>query len=216
MKQILRFTAITVTILIFSKPSICQTVAIQNDKLNILYIGTQNALSIATSEGRDDKVTVSIEGGGGTITKNGNGKYNVIVSTVTDSCNIKVFVKNKLIGVTKYRTSLIPAPEVYLARRQSGADIPKVEFRAQGGFFVGILNFPLKLDYTVVSYTFTLNKGDSRIISINVLGAAFNEEVRNAINQHVEPGTIVTFEDIKVKGPDGKIRTVPEALYYIK
>jgi GldM C-terminal domain len=52
------FTSLQVTI--------AQTnIAVASNKLNVLYIGVDNPLSIAASNGSDEQVTVSIKGGGG-------------------------------------------------------------------------------------------------------------------------------------------------------
>ena len=45
------------------------------DKMNVLYVGVDNPVTVAASGGGDDKVGFSITGGGGTYTKAGPGKY---------------------------------------------------------------------------------------------------------------------------------------------
>ncbi|HEY6504832.1 MAG TPA: gliding motility protein GldM, partial [Chitinophagaceae bacterium] len=47
------------------------------DKMNVLYIGVDNPVSVAASGGGDDKIQVSINNG--TLTKTGPGKYNARV-----------------------------------------------------------------------------------------------------------------------------------------
>jgi hypothetical protein len=43
----------------------------------------------------------------------------------------------------------------------------------------------------------------------------FSDRVRQVIDTHVKPGKTVTIENVRVKGPDGLISTVPSLLYYI-
>jgi hypothetical protein len=97
----------------------------------------------------------------------------------------------------------------------SGANINAGAFKAQGGVGAGIKNFPFELEYNVLSFTFTCDTDDD-IVSIPVSGAAFQGAVRNAINQHVQAGRMVTIDDIKVKGPDGRTTKAPSLVYYIK
>jgi len=79
----------------------------------------------------------------------------------------------------------------------------------------GIKNFPFELEYDVISFTFTCDTDDD-IVSIPNQGAAFSSQVRAAINQYVQPGRMVTVDDIRVKGPDGRTNKAPSLVYYIK
>ncbi|NDE79043.1 MAG: hypothetical protein EB047_07560, partial [Chitinophagaceae bacterium] len=97
----------------------------------------------------------------------------------------------------------------------SGANINAGSFRAQGGVGAGIKNFPFELEYDVLSFTFTCDTDDD-IVSIPNQGAAFSSQVRAAINQYVQPGRMVTIDDIRVKGPDGRTNKAPSLVYYIK
>jgi len=67
------------------------TAAIAVDRMNILTIGVDNPITVATSAGGDDKVSVSITGTGGLISKIGAGRFNVRVATPSDDCTISVF-----------------------------------------------------------------------------------------------------------------------------
>jgi hypothetical protein len=95
-----------------------------------------------------------------------------------------------------------------------GSRVPAAIFKAQRGVGAGIKDFPLDLKFEVVSYTFTIDT-DEDIIVENVVGNMFGGRVRQAIDTYVKPGKTVTIENIRVKGPDGRISTVPSLLYYI-
>ena len=87
--------------------------------------------------------------------------------------------------------------------------------RAQAGVGAGIKNFPFQLEYDVVSFTFTCDTDDD-IISVPSSGGLFQGAVRRAVDQHVKAGRMVTIENIRVKGPDGRVTSVPALFYYIK
>lgn len=184
------------------------------DKMNVLYVGVPNPVTVAASGGGDDKVQFSIAGGGGTYTKTGSGRYNVFVTTVTDDCKISVTVDGKTASFP-FRVRTIPEAQAYVGGKASGENIAAGAFRAQGGVGAGIKNFPFELEYDVVSYTFTCDTDDD-IVSIPVQGAAFSTQVRNAMNQYVQAGRMVTIDDIRVKGPDGRTTKAPSLVYYIK
>ncbi len=185
------------------------------DKMNVLYIGVDNPVSIAASGGGDDKVNAVITGGGGSLTRIGNGKYIARVNSVSDDCKISVSVDGKLAGQSVFRVRTIPEAQAYVGGKPSGENLAAGAFKAQGGVGAGIKNFPFELDYNVVSFTFTCDTDDD-IVSIPVQGAAFSGAVRNAMNQHVQAGRMVTIDDIRVKGPDGRTTKAPSLVYYIK
>ena len=185
------------------------------DKMNVLYIGVPNPLSVAASGGGDDKISVAIVGGGGSLSKVGNGKYIANEGAVTDDCKISVTVDGKLAGQSVFRVRTIPEAQAYVGGHPSGDNISAGEFKAQAGVGAGIKNFPFQLEYQVVSYTFTCDTDDD-IISVPGSGAAFAGAVRTAIDRNVSAGRMVTIDNIKVKGPDGHINTAPSLVYYIK
>jgi len=183
------------------------------DKMNVLYIGVPNPVTIAASGGGDDKVTATISGG--SLQRVSPGKYIANVNTVSDNCMITVSVDGKVVGQSQFRVRTIPEAQAYIGGKPSGENIPAGAFKAQGGVGAGIKNFPFELSYDVVSFTFTCDTDDD-IVSIPNQGAGFSQAVRNAMNQHIQAGRTVTIDDIRVKGPDGRTTKAPSLVYYIK
>lgn len=183
------------------------------DKMNVLYIGVDNPITIASSTGWD-KTRVSPGGGGGLSLNGSNGKYIARVSSVSDDCTITVNADNK-ISTFKFRVRTIPEAQAYVGGKPSGENYNAGAFKAQGGVGAGIKNFPFELEYNVQSFTFTCDTDDD-IVTIPNAGAGFSQAVRNAINQHVQAGRMVTIDNIKVKGPDGRTTSAPSLVYYIK
>ena len=184
------------------------------DKMNVLYIGVDNPVTIAASGGGDDKVQASITGG--SRTRTGGGRYIARVNNVTDDCKISVMVDGKMAGQALFRVRTIPGAQAYVGGQPSGANMAAGAFKAQGGVGAGIKDFPFELSYDVVSFTFTCDTDEGDIVSVPVSGAAFQGAVRTAINTHVKPGKLVTIDNIRVKGPDGRTTSAPSLLYYIK
>jgi gliding motility-associated protein GldM len=186
------------------------------DKMNVLYIGVDNPVTIAASGGGDDKVQASISGGGGSLTKVGNGKYIARVTSVADNCTISVNVDNKLAGQQVFRVRTVPQAQAYVGGQPSGANMTKGAIMAQGGVGAGIKDFPFELSYDVVSFTFTCDTENGDIVSIPCGGASFSQAVRNAMSANLKNGSLVTIDDIRVKGPDGRTSPAPSLIYYIK
>lgn len=184
------------------------------DKMNVLYIGVDNPITIASSTGWD-KTKVSISGGGGSLNPSGgNGRFNARVNSVTDDCTITVTSDGKP-STFKFRVRTVPEAQAYVGGKLSGTTVSAGEFKAQGGVQAGIKNFPFELNYEVVSYTFTCDTDDD-IVTVPAQGAAFAGAVRNAISTHVKPDRMVTIENIRVKGPDGRTTAAPALVYYIR
>ncbi len=186
------------------------------DKMNVLYIGVDNPVTIAASGGGDDKIQVSMTGGGGSMKRVGNGKWIARVGTVTDDCKITVSVDGKVAGVSQFRVRTSPQAQAYVGGQPSGASPSAGAFRAQGGVGAGIKDFPFELSYEVVSFTFTVDTDEGDIVSVPVTGNAFQGAVRRAIDQHVKAGKLVTIDNIRVRGPDGRTTPAPSLIYYIK
>lgn len=185
------------------------------DKMNVLYIGVDNPVSIAASGGGDDRVKATITGGGGSLTKVGAGKYIARVASTTEKCVITVTVDGKVAGASEFRVRTVPQAQAYVGGNPSGANMNAGAFKAQGGVGAGIKDFPFDLTYTVVSYTLTCDTDDD-IISVPSTTAAFTGAVRTAIDRHVKPGRLVTIDNIRVRGPDGRTSPAPSLIYYIK
>ncbi len=184
------------------------------DKMNVLYMGVDNPVTIAASGGGDDKINATISGG--SLSRVGPGKYIARVNTVSDNCMISVSVDGKVVGQSQFRVRNIPQAQAYVGGQPSGANVPAGAFKAQGGVGAGIKDFPFELSYDVQSFTFTCDTDDGDIASVPSNGAAFSGAVRTAINQHVSAGKMVTIDNIRVKGPDGRTSTAPSLIYYIK
>lgn len=186
------------------------------DKMNVLYIGVDNPVTIAASGGGDDKVQAIISGGGGSLTRVGSGKYIARVQSVTDDCKITVNVEGKLAGQQVFRVRTVPLAQAYVGGQPSGANVAAGAFKAQGGVGAGIKDFPFELEYDVQSFTFTCDTDDGDIISVPNNGAVFSPAVRNAMNAQLKANKMVTIDQIRVKGPDGRTSPAPSLIYYIK
>jgi gliding motility-associated protein GldM len=191
------------------------TASIALDKMNVLYIGVDNPVSVAASGAGDDKIGFSITGGGGTYTKTGGGKYIVRVNSVTDECWITVTVDGKAAGKSLFRTRTIPKPIAVVGAYESGANVPAGAFKAQAGVGAGIKDFPFELKYTVTKFTISADTDDGYIDDAQCTGNTWSTDARRIING-LKPGRIVTIDEIYALGPDGRTQHLPSLVYYIK
>jgi gliding motility-associated protein GldM len=186
------------------------------NKMNVLYIGVDNPVTIAASGGGDDKINATISSGSLVRVPGQPGQWIARVNTVNDKTIITVSVDGKVSGASEFRVRTVPQAQAYVGGNPSGANIAAGAFRAQGGVGAGIKDFPFELSYAVTSFTLTCDTDEGDLVSIPVTGNAFTGAVRNAINTHVKAGKMVTIDDIRVKGPDGRTTPAPSLIYYIK
>ena len=197
--------------------SIGQTiVAVAPEKMNVFYIGVDNPVSIAASGSTDDKVTVSISGGGASISKLNAGSYVVRVDQPTDNCTIQVDVDGKTVGTSKFRVRSLPHPTATVGGFSSGDKVLAAEFRRQAGVGLYLRDFPFEVRYEVLSYTFTIEDDNGGVKAVDSQGASFSPEVKQYIDQYAKPGKVINIDNILVKGPNGKPWKIPSLLYHIR
>ena len=185
------------------------------DKMNVLYIGVDNPVSISTSGGGTEEQQVSITGGQGSLRSLGGGHYIARVNSVTDDCYITVSVKGKVAGKAQFRTRTIPRPIAVVGSYESGSNVPAGAFKAQAGVGCGIKDFPFELKYTVTRFTISADTDDGYIDDASCTGNLWSADARRILN-NLKPGKTVTIDDIYAQGPDGRTQHLPSLVYYIK
>ena len=184
------------------------------DKMNVLYIGVDNPVSISTTAGGAEEVRVGISGGGGSIA-GGGGHYTARVNSVTDDCYITVTVNNKVVGKSQFRTRTIPRPIAVVGSYESGSNVPAGAFKAQAGVGCGIKDFPFELKYAVTKFTISADTDDGYIDDAPCTGNRWSADAMRILN-NLKPGKTVTVDDIYAVGPDGRTQHLPSLVYYIK
>ena len=186
------------------------------DKMNVLYIGVDNPISVAASGGGDDKITVSIEGGGGLTSKIGAGRYMVRVKSLTDECIISLYLDGRIVGASRFRVRNIPVPIGTVGGFTSGDTVVSGAFRAQQGVGAYMKDFPFDISYEVIGYTVNIQDEKGLVKSANSQGTYFSAEVKQLIKDHLKPGHLVVIGNLFAKGPDGKTMKLSPLIYHIK
>jgi len=185
------------------------------DKMNVLYVGVDNPITIAASGGGDDKVQATITGGGGSLSKVGNGKYVANVKSVTDDCRITVSVDGKVAGAAQFRVRTIPDPVATVGGVMSNENMTAGQFKAQSGVGAFIKDFPFDIRYSVVSFILTADNDQGYIDEAPCQGNLWSPKALSII-RGLSAGRTVTIDDIRAQGPDGRVRKIPGLTYYIK
>jgi len=193
-----------------AKPS----AVVSPDKMNVLYMGVDNPLSVSAPGVPVDKLHVSISGGGGSLSGS-NGHYEAKVSsigdaTVTISAEIEKG-KTTALGSTKFRVKRIPDPKAQFAGK-SGGSTSAVNLRAQDKLFAHLDNFEFEAKFIVKSFKMIVAKPhqDGVISSSN---SADLSAAQKAALATITPGTTIYFDDIIAVGPDGAQRPLDPIIF---
>lgn len=187
--------------------------AVQLDKLNVLFIGVDNPITISGS-GSVDQLQVSASGGGAVLSGSG-GHRTVRVNQETDDCVISVRTIDGKVTPVRFRVRSIPNPTPMVGQRESG-DVPAGEFKSQAGVRAILQNFFYETQFNVVSFRIIGDGAgfDDGILETNNTGAAWNE-ARNIINRS-RPGSYIMIDEIRAIGPDGRTRRLTPLIYNLK
>jgi gliding motility-associated protein GldM len=190
-----------------AKPS----TVISADKMNVLYIGVDNPMSISVPGVANDLVTPSPSGGGVTLSRDpkaGGGHY-IARATTQGECMISVSAKmdnkNMPMGGMKYRVKRLPDPVAKIANMKGGP-INKSVLSAQALIPV-MENFDFDLFPKITSFKVTMIRRGKDPLEISAPSNVLTPQIKDAIMQ-APLGTKIYFEYIKASMPDGTTRSL--------
>ncbi len=192
--------------------------AVEAEKMNVFYIGVPNPVMISAAGVAPTDVQATISGGGCKLISKGNGKYEVMASTAGDAI-ITVSAKTKD-GMKpqgppkKFRVKRIPDPVAKVGGKTGNVDVKKLELGAIGGVGAELAGFDFDARFVVISFELSaVVKGALK--SVVCPGNSLSGEAR-AILSSAGVGSKIFFENVKAKGPDGTVRSIPGVTLKVK
>jgi gliding motility-associated protein GldM len=177
------------------------------EKMNVLYIGVENPMTISAGSAGLEKMQVGITNGD--IHSAGNGRF-IAKPTAAGIAKINVTVNGHTTPF-EMRVKRLPDPNA-LVGQSKGGSISAATFKAQGGVRAQ-LESDFDAPFQVLGYTVAANVGIYR--EVNNEGARWSDAAQALIKQ-AGPGSQVFFDKIRVKGPDGVIRELPGIFFNLK
>ncbi len=179
--------------------------AVMLDKMNVFYIGVDNPVTVSSGTGWD-KTHVSMAGG--TLSPAGGaGKFNVRVSAA-GKASITVNADGKP-STYDFRVKRIPDPIIKVGP-SSGGRIQSVVFKNQQFVRADLENFDFDARFSVVSATVYFSGTNFPSVQQTSISGG-NLGALSAQLSRCVPGTAVIFDNVKVQGPDGVVRTIQNA-----
>lgn len=191
-----------------------RSVSVSADKMNVMYIGVENPLTIAAAGVSSNALNVSGAGSGINITHNSGSSY---TATVTTPGKTKVVVSGGGLPSTPtvFRVKRIPDP-VPMIGGKSGGVFQTGAFSAQQGIYAKLIDFDFDARCKIVSYNVVYIPRGGDPIPVAVNGGAFNADAKGIINK-ASPGDRYAFEEIKTRCPgDNVSRKLPSFIVRIK
>jgi gliding motility-associated protein GldM len=183
-----------------------QAIAVSADQMNVFYVGVPNPVSVSAAGVSPTDMVVTPTGGGVRVTQKGPGQYEYNFTTPGE-CTINVSAKTKdgtkPQGSKKFRVKSLPPPVASVGGVSGSVDMKKSQLATIGGVGANAPGFDFKANFVVLSFEVTGTiKGQTKVASCQGNGLSADAK---AILSQAGPGSKIFIDQIKVKGPDGKI-----------
>jgi hypothetical protein len=182
--------------------------AISATKVNVLYIGLDNPITIAVCDVKCNKISATIDNG--SMVQQADGSW-IVKVTGGLTAKISVFVekdgRNQLFKEQSFRVLRVPNPVACLNGVTSGS-IAKAAIVGNPVLSAILPNFLFEgINFSVTSYTFSVIDSKGGIKSFKITGTSLDRSSLEALNK-ASVGDKLAFENIKVVGPDGATRMI--------
>jgi antitoxin component YwqK of YwqJK toxin-antitoxin module len=197
---------------LYSHIAFSQGVVVAADKMNVLYIGIENPMSIAAENYSCKDLVVEISQG--TITKDEDYSCRHIAKVTTPG-KATIIIKNKngkLLGEVEFRVKRVPDPVAKIGGMNGGV-IGKSKFKAQMGIIAELENFDYDLRFKIIEFKLGTTSNNQLFVS-ETNGPLFSNEMKRII-KNVASGDVFLFTDIVAMGPDGTKRQLMPTVLYI-
>jgi hypothetical protein len=170
--------------------------------MNVFYIGVDNPVEVSAAGVPSGQVNVSMSGqGGGTISRNADGSFNVKVTRPTakgEAAIINVTAPG-LSAKKDFRVKRIPDPVARLSKESSGT-MGNGEFKAQRGVLAALDNFDFDARCDIVGFQLVrVARRQDPEIAVNG-GGLYGAEARQLVDK-AKPGDTYYYENVKAKCP---------------
>jgi gliding motility-associated protein GldM len=186
-------------------------VSVSPTKMNVLYIGVDNPISITAGVGAE-KINASFTGGGDIHRVSGP---NWVVNPKNPGeQKVNVIIEGKSTPVT-FRVRYLPDPAAFVGPKRGGS-MPSADFKAMRGVIAKLVDCEFESSFKVVSYQVGALGGKYPTYQFaKNMGNLWSGAAGDIING-AGPGTSIFFDQIRVVGPDGRERELPQMSFNLK
>lgn len=177
-------------------------VSVSAVKMNVVYRGIDNPIAVGGGVGGE----ISAIASSGSLTKTGNGTYNLRPGE-DNEVTIRVSSGGSSLGSMKYRVKDLPKPSALIRNVKSG-QVSKSALLAANRVEVEMKDFDFDgVRYDVVGFTFRYKTKAGTTKEAKANSGTFTDEMKTAIS-NANVGDTFLFTDIRVRGNDGKVKNL--------
>lgn len=185
-------------------------------KMNVVYIGLENPISVSVPGYSANQVQVTCSAGGRLKPAGQAGTYNLTVDGSVREIEVSATVKDtkgasKKMGIQKYRVRNIPKPTPMLGSIEQSGPVSAGELKAAQFVFTVLKDFAFEgVKFTPFEYyiVYQPKKGDGRAEKGS--GSAITPAIKQILN-NAKKGDRITLAQIKATGPAGAVM-IPTSL----
>lgn len=185
--------------------------SLQLDKMNVMYIGVDNPITLSASGYNIEDVSIAWSGGAVKMTPGtGKGHYTVDVAN-QGTLNYKIIARTReggtaQVGGGEIRVKRIPDPVAEVANTSSGLVKTGIA-KAQMGVFAALKNFDFDARFQVTSFQFIWIPQNGQPLVTQNDGPVWSSTVKQYI-QRSQPGDRWIISNIRAVGPDKQTRSI--------
>ena len=187
--------------------------SIVNDELKVLYMGYDNSISVTIPGSRQETITCRVASGSASAPARDNSVVGRAVFKInpTGLGDITIVAEGSDGGRTEstFKVKELPAPLVSLGGMTNPKKLSKSAIKGAGRLEASLgKDFLLsgdKFKYTIIEFTLQYPNPGGGISHEVFQGGNFTQRVIEFIDR-VPTNTMISFIDVKVKGPDGRIK----------
>ena len=181
--------------------------AVMLDKMNVFYIGVPNPITISSGSGWD-KTQATLSGGNMT---GSNGSRVVTVSGGT-AASITVTADGKS-SKFEFRIKMIPDP-IGMVGNSKGGRVLASMFKSQDFLRADLFGFDFDARFNVTGANVYFTGAGFPTVQTGTINSGSLAPIKSKIDL-CKPGSTITFDDLKVVGPDGRTRTIPAVSFVL-
>lgn len=185
-------------------------------KMNVVYIGLDNPISVSVPGYSAKDIQVSASAGGTLRPDAQPGTYLLKASATSREIDITASVKDskgqvKKMGIQKYRVRNIPKPIPMLGSIEASGPVSAGVLKSSAFVFANLKDFAFEgIKFTPIEYyvIYQPKKGDGQALKGS--GQAISPEIKQMLNK-VRTGDRITLTQVKANGPAGAV-IIPSSL----
>jgi hypothetical protein len=177
-----------------------KAVSISADKMNILYVGVDNPVTISVIGINSNDIEVSVSDLDGATISGGNSKYIIKVNQQTVDnkfcyLDVKNYKTGQNYGSFPFRVKRIPDPKANL-NGKIDATLTERELKSQNAIELKIEDFDFDVKCKILEYTVWFTEPGKVAVSFVNSGEKFNSKTKEMIKKAVS-GAQYRFSNIK-------------------